>query len=116
GQAAGSRGAAAHHQPLQLRRPHGEISRRIGAGEQGRPEDQPGRRAGEGMIAATDQFMRDAGRGSERLRGSPLVSVVIPSYNRGDLIGQTLDSLLAQTYANWEAVVVDDHSTDASAA
>ena len=68
------------------------------------------------MIAATDQFMRDAGRGSERLRGSPLVSVVIPSYNRGDLIGQTLDSLLAQTYANWEAVVVDDHSTDASAA
>lgn len=42
----------------------------------------------------------------------PLVSVVVPSYNYGHLIGETLDSLAAQTYARWECVVVDDGSTD----
>lgn len=42
----------------------------------------------------------------------PLVSVVVPSYNYGHLIRETLDSLAAQTYAAWECVVVDDGSTD----
>ena len=42
----------------------------------------------------------------------PLVSVVVPSYNYGHLVGETLDSLAAQTYARWECVVVDDGSTD----
>ena len=42
----------------------------------------------------------------------PLVSVVVPTYNYGRFIGQTLDSLRAQTYREWECVVVDDGSTD----
>ena len=42
----------------------------------------------------------------------PLVSVVVPSYNYGHLIRETLDSLAAQTYGAWECVVVDDGSTD----
>jgi glycosyltransferase involved in cell wall biosynthesis len=42
----------------------------------------------------------------------PLVSVVVPSYNYGHLIGETLASLAAQTYGAWECVVVDDGSTD----
>lgn len=42
----------------------------------------------------------------------PLVSVVVPSYNYGHLVRETLDSLAAQTYAAWECVVVDDGSTD----
>ena len=42
----------------------------------------------------------------------PLVSIIIPAYNYGHLIGQTLDSLAAQTYQAWECVVVDDGSTD----
>ena len=42
----------------------------------------------------------------------PLVSVIIPTYNRAHLIGETLDSIIAQTYTNWECIVVDDGSTD----
>jgi glycosyltransferase involved in cell wall biosynthesis len=42
----------------------------------------------------------------------PLVSVIIPAYNRADLITHTLMSLINQSYTNWEAIVIDDNSTD----
>ena len=45
----------------------------------------------------------------------PLVSVIIPTYNRSHLLGETLDSLIAQTYNNWECIVVDDGSEDYTA-
>ena len=45
----------------------------------------------------------------------PLVSVVIPAYNVGNLIAQTLDSVFAQQYRNFEVVVVNDGSPDAPA-
>jgi len=39
-------------------------------------------------------------------------SVVVPTYNRADLITKTLQSLLCQQYTNYEIIVVDDGSTD----
>lgn len=46
---------------------------------------------------------------------SPLISIIIPAYNVDRFIAETLDSILAQTYETWEAIVVDDHSTDNTA-
>lgn len=42
----------------------------------------------------------------------PVVSIIIPTYNRAHLLGETLNSVLQQTYKNWECLVVDDGSSD----
>lgn len=42
----------------------------------------------------------------------PIVSVIIPCFNHAKYLGETLDSLLAQTLINWEAIIVNDGSTD----
>jgi glycosyltransferase involved in cell wall biosynthesis len=44
----------------------------------------------------------------------PRVSVIIPCHNRADLLAETLDSVTAQTFPDWEAIVVDDGSQDNS--
>ena len=41
-----------------------------------------------------------------------IISIIIPTYNRSHLIGETLDSILNQSYKNWECIVVDDGSDD----
>jgi len=42
----------------------------------------------------------------------PLVSVIVPCYNYGHLLHETLDSVLAQTYSQWECIIINDGSTD----
>lgn len=46
---------------------------------------------------------------------TPLVSVVIATYNRARLLGETLESVLAQRFQNFELIIVDDGSTDGTA-
>lgn len=41
-----------------------------------------------------------------------LVSIIMPSYNTAKFISETITSVLAQTYTNWELIIVDDCSTD----
>lgn len=43
---------------------------------------------------------------------SPIVSIIIPCYNYATLIHETLTCVLEQSYTNWEAIIVDDGSTD----
>ncbi|MCB1409860.1 MAG: glycosyltransferase family 2 protein, partial [Rhodobacteraceae bacterium] len=46
----------------------------------------------------------------------PLVTVIVPVYNVRDLVGRAIDSLRTQDMLNFEAIVVDDGSTDGSGA
>lgn len=43
---------------------------------------------------------------------SPLISVIVPTYNRDQLIEETITSIIRQTYNNWECIIIDDGSTD----
>ena len=52
----------------------------------------------------------------KRMRACPAVSVIIPMYNVEKYVGECLDSLLAQTFTEFEIIVVDDCSTDSSCA
>ena len=42
----------------------------------------------------------------------PIVSIIIPTYNRAHLISRTIRSIISQSIENWECIIVDDHSTD----
>lgn len=45
---------------------------------------------------------------------TPFISIIIPNYNTEKYLAETIESVLAQTYKNWELLIIDDHSTDSS--
>ena len=60
-----------------------------------------------GTIAdATQQFVAD------RVSGTPRVSIVIGTYNQAKTLGKAIDSIINQSYRDWEIILVDDGSTD----
>ncbi len=46
------------------------------------------------------------------MTSTPLISIVLPTYNGAAFLRQAVDSILAQTWVNWELILVDDASTD----
>ncbi len=46
------------------------------------------------------------------IKSEPLVSIITPAYNSGKFIGKTIDSVIGQSYSNWELIIVDDCSID----
>ena len=43
-----------------------------------------------------------------------MISAIVPVYNTESLVGRCIDSVIAQTYLDWEMILVDDGSTDGS--
>ena len=46
------------------------------------------------------------------MNASPLVSIIMATYNRAEFILETIESIRSQTYQNWELIIVDDGSDD----
>lgn len=66
------------------------------------------------MAAESPVVQEDAGP-RPPFDGQALVSVVIPTCNRRELLSRALQSVIAQSYGNWETIVVDDGSSDGTA-
>ena len=46
------------------------------------------------------------------LKFTPFISIIIPTYNHAKFLGKALESIIHQTYKNWEAIIIDNQSTD----
>jgi glycosyltransferase involved in cell wall biosynthesis len=54
----------------------------------------------------------DQGRTMEEVKCSPLISIVLPTYNRAKMLECAVRSIINQKYPNWELIIIDNCSTD----
>jgi len=48
------------------------------------------------------------------MKNNPIVTILLATFNRAHLIEETLHSIIAQTYIDWECIIIDDNSTDST--
>ena len=68
------------------------------------------------ILQGVEQYFLQTEKSEKSKRKIPFFSVVIPVYNGAPYLRECLDSVVAQTFANWEAICIDDGSTDGSGA
>ncbi|MGV2929486.1 glycosyltransferase [Vreelandella venusta] len=73
---------------------------------------RPFREADKRCLATMENVADALVREAQSLEAPPLVSIVMPCFNRLDTIEAAVDSVRGQVYANWELLLVDDGSTD----
>ncbi len=66
------------------------------------------------VFATMEGVRKHLCRVADRANPGDLVSIVMPAFNRADLVGEAIRSALQQTYASFELIIVDDGSTDAT--
>lgn len=79
------------------------------AAEQSPGVSPPGQRHPYTLLAPAPRV--DATQRNQYSR-TPAVSVIMPTWNRAQIIGRAIESLLSQTASNWECIIIDDGSTD----
>jgi glycosyltransferase involved in cell wall biosynthesis len=67
------------------------------------------------FIAYMSAYGRQLAERYKSRQQGKLVSIVMPTFNRADCIGDAIRSTMAQTYQNWELIIADDCSTDGTA-
>jgi len=68
------------------------------------------------QISRVDAGMRALPHASGSTRGRPAISVLVVTYNGTRHVAETIESVIAQTFGDWELIVLDDGSTDATLA
>lgn len=64
------------------------------------------------VFAFMDHISKFLIQNTKKIDNKPLVSIIMPTYNREDIILNAINSVLNQTYENWELIIIDDGSTD----
>ncbi|MCL2252823.1 MAG: glycosyltransferase [Lachnospiraceae bacterium] len=64
------------------------------------------------LDSVMDKYVEPLKKALGMIKQNPLVSVIIPTYNRADVLGRSIESVLSQTYPHFELIIIDDCSTD----